>query len=229
MDLSKIVVTVYDVFGYLLPGYIVLFALSLAESTFTSTWFLSLSLFSVHALPFAVAAYLSGQASHAVASLLTESKRCRTWIQAPRERLGAPLYATVRAEVDAAYGRSVKTTGAADTLEPYLLADAYVVAAGAGVERDLLTAREGFFKQAIVAFVALAVVLVLCLLAGGAVVQTRPGLLTPLGFWPTLTLTALTIGVCALFRLRFGFYHRIKMNNTMLLFLALRARERRLS
>src|SRR5687767_9125405 len=102
MDLSKIAVTVYDVFGYLLPGYVVLFALSLAEATFTGTWFLSLSLFSAHALPFAVAAYLCGQASHAVASLLTESKRCRTWIQAPRERLGATLYATVRAEVDAA-------------------------------------------------------------------------------------------------------------------------------
>ena len=34
MDLSKIAVTVYDVFGYLLPGYVVLFALSLVESTF---------------------------------------------------------------------------------------------------------------------------------------------------------------------------------------------------
>src|SRR4051812_27811285 len=115
MDLSKIAVTLYDVFGYLIPGYVVLFALSLAESTFAGTWFLSLSLLSSHPLPFAVAAYLSGQACHAVASLLTESQGCRRWIQAPRERLGDRLYATVRGEVDAAYGGSINTAATKDT------------------------------------------------------------------------------------------------------------------
>ena len=118
-------------FGYLIPGYVVLFALSLAESTFTGTWFLSLLLLSSQPLTFAVAAYLCGQACHAVASLLTESKECGRWIQAPRERLGDRLYATARGEVDAVCGGSINTAATKDTLEPYLLTDAYVVAAGA--------------------------------------------------------------------------------------------------
>jgi hypothetical protein len=227
VDLNKIAVTLYDVFGYLLPGYVVLLACSIVEATFIGTWFLSLSLFGSHALPFAVAAYFMGQISHAIASSLTEAKKLRPLIQAPRERLSAPLYAAVRAELDAAYGAGIELSRGTTTLEPYLLADAYLTVAGAGAERDLLMAREGFFKQSVVAFAILTLVLVAATVTGGAEIQSRPGLLNAVSLWPSF-LAALLVGlVTAMFRLRFGFYHRIKMNNTMLLFLAHRAKERR--
>jgi hypothetical protein len=227
VDLNKIAVTLYDVFGYLLPGYVVLLAGSLVESTFFGTWFLSLSLFGGHPVPFAIAAYFMGQVSHAIASWLTESKRLRTVIQAPRERLAPPLYSAVRAELEAAFGPRVDLDRSTGALEPFLLADAYLTAVGAGAERDLLSAREGFFKQSVVAFAVLALVLLgAAVAAGGATVQSRPGVLTGLRFWPTLLSALLVASVAALFRLRFGFYHRVKMNNTMLLFLAHRSKER---
>lgn len=226
MDLSKIAVTLYDVFGYLLPGYVILLACSVIEATFLGSWFLSLSLFSAHAIPFAIAAYFMGQVGHAIASWCTESKKLRRIIQAPRERLTPTLYAAVRAELETTYGRGLRITQDAGTLEPYLLADAYLAAAGASADRDLMIAREGFFKQSVVAFAALASTLVAALVAGGARIQSRPGALTEIGLWPTLLLAVVTIAVSAAFRLRFGFYHRIKMNNTMLLFLAHRAKGR---
>lgn len=222
MDLSKIAVTLYDVLGYLLPGYVVLFACSILEATFIGSWFLSLSLFSAHPLPFAVAAYFMGQVGHAVASWCTESKKLRSIIQASRERLRPSLYSSVRTELEAAYGLQLgKDCG---TLEPYLLADAYLAAAGASADRDLMAAREGFFKQSVIAFALLAVVLVAALVEGGASVQSRPGAISALGMRPTLLVAALAMSIAAAFRLRFGFYHRIKMNNTMLLFLAHRAK-----
>jgi hypothetical protein len=93
VDLSKIAVTLYDVFGYLLPGYVLLFACSVFEATFLGTWFLSLSFLTAHALPFAVAAYFLGQVGHAIASWCTEHPKLRRIVQAPRERLTQTLYA----------------------------------------------------------------------------------------------------------------------------------------
>ena len=59
---AEIAITLYDLFGYLLPGYVVLFAASLIEATFVGTWFLSLSLLRDQAPAFAVVAYFMGQA-----------------------------------------------------------------------------------------------------------------------------------------------------------------------
>lgn len=225
MNFDKLAITLYDVFGYLLPGYVVLFAVSLVEATFVGTWFLSLVLIRSHALAFAVVAYFLGQACHAIASWLTEHRRLRAVVQASRERLSPAMFGAVRAELEAAYGLSTRI--AEDTLESYLLADAYVIAAGAGTERDVVTAREGFFKQSIVAFMLLAIALMAAVIGGGARFQTQPGMISLLPFWPTVAFAVATVAIGLLFRMRFGFYHRIKINNTMLLFLALRARERK--
>ena len=226
MGLDKIAVTLYDVFGYLLPGYVVLLALSIAEATFAGTWFISLSLFGSHPVPFAVAAYFAGQLTHGCASALTEASRLRRFIQVPRARLEGVLLNAVRVELKAAYGAAIDNLNVTDNLSLFLLADAYVVASGAGAERDLLTAREGFFKQSVVAFAILTFVMFACVLAGGASIQTHPGLIVRVSGWLTAAACVLLLATALVFRLRFGFYHRIKINNTMLLLLAIRARER---
>ncbi len=226
MDLNKVAVTLYDVFGYLLPGYVALLALSIIESTFVGTWLLSLSLLSAHALPFAVVAYFLGQLSHAVAAAVTESRRHRALIQAPRGRLSPKLSHAVRSELARAYGSADDFLADDDRLEAYLLADAYVSAAGSGADRDVLVAREGFFKQSIVAFVLVAAVLTAGAVAGGIRLQPRPGAMISIPVSWTAGTALSTFGAVYLLRLRFGFYHRIKLNNTLLLFLAIRARER---
>ena len=224
MNLDKLAISVYDFLGYLLPGYVVLIACSLLESTFSGTWFLSLSLIAGNALAFAVVAYLMGHVVHAIAAALTQSKRLRSMIQGSSERLTDPVASVVKSELDAAYGDGIDAKGRSN-LDVYLLADAYVLASGGGVERDILIAREGFFKQSVAAFALMTVLLIAADLGGGVLVQTRPGGLYPLGFWASLVLTAVAVGITALFRLRFGFYHRIKINNTLRLFLALRAKK----
>jgi hypothetical protein len=50
VSLDKLTIGVYDLLEYLLPGYVVLIAYSLVESTFVGTWFLSLGLLSTHAV-----------------------------------------------------------------------------------------------------------------------------------------------------------------------------------
>ncbi|MBP7620182.1 MAG: hypothetical protein KA745_04360 [Gemmatimonadales bacterium] len=225
MNFDKVAVTLYDVLGYLLPGYLILLALSLGESTFATSSFLSLSVLTTHYIPSTVAAYFAGQAAHAVASSVTES-RFRKVIQASREKLSSELYARMLSELEAVYGKEALPKAEKGNLEAYLLADSYLVAAGRGADRDVLLAREGFFKQSVVAAVALLVVLASSLAVGGVAVQPSPGVRTPVAWWPTMTATLLALAVVLLFRLRFGFYHRIKMNNTFLLFLAVRVTER---
>ncbi len=225
MSIDKLAISVYDFLGYLLPGYVLLIACSLVESTFVGTWFLSLSLIGTNALAFAAVAYILGHVAHAIVGSLMPSKRWRSIVMAPRERLAGPVASLVHQELDATYGERFDSKSRIP-LDVYLLADAYVVASGGSVERDMLVAREGFFKQSVVAFMMTAAVLVAADLYGGLVVQTRPGAFYPLGPFPSLALTVAVVTTAALFRLRFGFYHRIKINNTLRLFLALRVKER---
>ncbi len=151
LDLSKIVVTLYDVFGYLLPGYVVLVACSIIEATFVGTPFLSLSFFGSHPLQFAVVAYFLGHVSHSIASWISGSERGRALLRTSPKRMNAELCAAARSELNVAYGLNEEVRDALTRLEVYMLADAYLVAAGASAERDLLVTREGFFKQSVLA------------------------------------------------------------------------------
>lgn len=223
MNLDKLAIGLYDFLGYLLPGYVVLIACSIAEATFVGTWFLSFDLIVKNPIAFAAIAYFMGHVAHAVAAGVT--KRARWLIQAATKRLAEPIASVVKSELNATYGEAIDAANCSK-LDVYLLADAYVLASGGGAERDMLIAREGFFKQSVAAFALVTIVLVATDVRGGVLVQTRPGALYPLGLCPSLLMTVIVFGITALFRLRFGFYHRIKIDNTLRLFLALRAKER---
>jgi hypothetical protein len=224
MSIDKLAIGVYDFLGYLLPGYVVLVACSIIESTFVRTWFLSLEFIVKSPIAFAAIAYFMGHVAHAVASGIT--KRAKRLIQAPTKRLAEPIASVVKSELDATYGEAIHAANLSK-LDVYMLADAYVLASGGGAERDMLIAREGFFKQSVAAFALVTLVLLAADARGGVLVQTRPGVVYGLGFLPSVLVTVFVIAIAALFRLRFGFYHRIKIDNTLRLFLALRAKERR--
>jgi hypothetical protein len=166
-----------------------------------------------------------GHVLHAIAASLTRSKRLRPIIQGSTARLADPTLAVVKTELDATYGEEIDAR-ARNNLEIYLLADAYVLASGGSSDRDMLIARGGFFKQSLAAFALMSVAAIAGVLRGGLLVQTQPGRVYPLGFWVSLAVAVAAVVVVELFRSRFGFYHRVKIDNTLRHFLALRAKER---
>jgi hypothetical protein len=72
MNFEKVSLTLYDVFGYIVPGYVMLLVASLAESTFGKTGFLSLSDTTDNVLISIIAAYFLGNICHSIGSLLRE-------------------------------------------------------------------------------------------------------------------------------------------------------------
>ena len=226
MNFERLAISVYDFLGYLLPGYVVLIACSLIESTFFGTWFLSLAFLTTHAVAFATIAYFMGHVAHAIASAMTTSKRWKPIIQARTERLADPTRAVVRAELDRTYGTDIQAK-TLNNLDTYSLADAYIVATGGSSERDMLIAREGFFKQSVTAFAVMSAVSMSSLFKGGLIIQTQPGRVYSLGAAMSIAAVFSAVVVTILFRSRFGFFHRVKINNTLRHFLAIRAKEHR--
>jgi hypothetical protein len=222
MGLDKISVTLYDLLGYLLPGYVLLLACSVAEASY---WERS-SLFSVSRISrnpvlAAVAAYFLGQASHAVASWI-KAKRYRWFDDRGSYRLSPEVADRVYEVILETYGIKPDGDRKLSKIDRYLLADSYIVASGGSVERDIMTAREGFFKASSVAFAALALTVLSTLFAPHTRVQTQPDVF----IYPTrlsvVALTAFLLLFVWLFRQRFIFFSCVKNNNALLTFLALR-------
>lgn len=223
MSLDKISLTLYDFLGYLLPGYVLILVCSLVESTFLGTNLFSLSCITDNLLPITVIAYFLGQASHGIGSLLKEWRY--GWFSDRSLRLSSPLLERVQEVAKDTYGVKLGDGEKLDTLELYLLADSYVVASGGSIERDVLMAREGSFKASMVAFGFLSLVLFSSLIVGGTKIQAQPGTFTRLTWITTTALAVVTLCLTLLFRRRFVFFNRVKVNNALLAFLALREKD----
>lgn len=219
MSLDKIGLTLYDFLGYLLPGYVWVFVFSVVESTFGSTSFLSLSTLGENMLLVTLASYFLGHASHAIGSVLKQWRR--KWFSSSENRLSSSLYDQVQKGAQAAYGIKLSQPDKLGTLETYLLADCYVVASGGSRERDILLVREGFYKAGMVAFALLLLVSLVSIFAGGMTIQTQPRVFAELSIGTTVALTFFVIFLTFIFRRRFAFFGRVKVNNTLLIFLAL--------
>jgi hypothetical protein len=223
MSLDKMSLTVYDFLGYLLPGYVLVFGCSLLESTFLDSDLFCLSRLTDALLLFTILAYFLGHAGHRIGSLLKDWRY--SWFRDQNLRLSAPVFERVRKVVKDAYGIKLDEEAKLDTLETYLLADSYVVASGGSTERDVLMAREGFSKASMVAFGFLSLILFSSLIVGGTKVQTQSGTFTHLTWITTTVLAMAMLCLTLLFRRAFIFYNRIKINNTLLTFLALREKD----
>lgn len=232
MNLDKAALTLYDFLGYLLPGYVLIFVSSLVESTFLNTALLSLSTIGKNLLIATVAAYFLGQASHRVASLGRDWNRRirkgknRLTGRMNDNRLHPAVYGRVLEEIKDAYSLDLAEGDKLGGLDIYLLADSYVVASGASPERDMLMAREGFFKTSMVAFGIMFLVFVGSLLVGGLKIQSQPGAVTQMNSVATGLVALAALGLAALFRTGFNFYNQIKSNNIRTIFLALRSKDK---
>lgn len=224
MGLDKISVTLYDLLGYLLPGYVLLLACSVAEASFWGSSVFALSRISRNPILSAVVAYFLGQASHAIGSWV-KMKKFRWFDDRGSYRLNHEITERVTKALQETYGLEFEGDKKLSKIDRYVLADSYIVATGGSVERDILMAREGFFKASVVAFAALGLTVFSTLFAPVAKIQVQPGVF----FFPNrlglVSLTIILLLLVWLFRQRFIFFSCIKTNNALVTFLALRQKD----
>jgi hypothetical protein len=221
MGLDKISVTLYDLLGYLMPGYVLLLACSVAEASFWGSSVFAPSRISRNPILAAIIAYFLGQASHAIGSLI-KAKRYKWFDDKKRYSLNPAITQRATEVLQETYGLKLEKDKSLSNLDRYLLADSYIVASGGSVERDIIMAREGFFKASMIAFAVLGLTVFSTLFAPVARIQVQPGIFvfpTKLG---VILLTALLVALVWLFRQRFIFFSCVKSNNSLLTFLSLR-------
>jgi protein-S-isoprenylcysteine O-methyltransferase Ste14 len=221
MGLDKISVTLYDLLGYLLPGYVLLLACSIAEASFWGSGVFALSRISRNPILAAVVAYFLGQASHAVGSWI-KTKRYKWFDDRGSYRLNPEVCEQVSQVLQETYGLKLGEDKKLSKIDRYVLADSYIVASGGSVERDILMAREGFFKASVVAFAVLSLTVFSTLFAPVARIQVQPGVFVFPNRFGIISLTIILLLLVWLFRQRFIFFNCIKTNNALLTFLALR-------
>lgn len=215
MKFDSISLTLFDLLGYLLPGFVFLLCFSILEATFFHSTVFSLSAVSAHPAFFSVVAYFLGHVAHALGS---EVKRIRfRWFTSKQDRLGKQLYSFARHGLSffakEGFGDAQEKPSALDF---YVVAESYLIATGHTQERDLLIAREGFYKASMVPLGLLAGVLLSSLFHGGASIiysddyqlATASGLVTGLSTVGAVLLTVL-------FRRRYMFFNRLKNSHVL--------------
>jgi hypothetical protein len=222
LGLDKITLTLYDLLGYLLPGYILLFACSILEASFYGTSMFSLSHMGKNPILSVIVAYFLGQISHAIASII-KSKKHRWFNDRGRYGLNPQINKRVVTALKETYAIDLEPNQELSRLDVYLLADNYILASGGSVERDILTSREGFFKSSMFAFFVLGIAIFSTLFSRMPRIQIEPTnyvLLTKLSI---VTVAIAFLLLSWLFRERFIFFNRAKSSNALLTFLALRS------
>lgn len=250
MNFDKISVTLYDLLGYLLPGYILVIALAVLESTFLGSTLLTLQGIKSNPLPFSVVAYFLGQFCHAMGTTLKtklrphsktiqdkisefptgtgQKRRLKKWL-AIIEPCGAPMDENLEAEVEKEICAAFELTpnqlgegGSRRDLNTYLLADGFILALGVGGEREIFQAREGFFKAATIAFLVLAALFGSSILVGGASINRTATDTAGVNWWQAVLLGSACFGFALIAWGRRAFFSCLKKTHVKLLFLALR-------
>lgn len=222
MSLDKISVTLYDLLGYLLPGFVLLLVFSIAEASF----FGNSSLFALprieqHPLISSIFAYFLGHASHGAGSWLIDKRH--KWFAYKGFKLSPAVMRRVSQTINETYRLEMEEDEKLSSAETYFLADSYIVAHGGSTERDILTAREGFYKATMIAFA----VLFITLLSTAFIrtrIQIQSGVFTTVNWVGTILISAGVLLLVGLFRQRYMFFNCIKKSNTMRTFLALQHR-----
>lgn len=217
--MDKISVTLYDLLGYVLPGCVILFTLSVIEATFLGSHHLAISAFAKNFGLSAVACYFLGAVAHSIGSILKD--RLPKLFCDKSNRLDTDILNRAREIAKDIYGFSRDDKRELTNLETYLLADSYVVASGRLVEREVLMAREGFYKASMVAMALLSITLLCAAIFGGATVQFGTASSQAFSRIATLSFALCAAALTMVFRRSFRFFNRIKVNNTILLFMAI--------
>jgi len=221
MESNKITLTLFDILSFLLPGYVVLLALSIIEATFFSSDLLALSILSDNWLISSVIAYFLGQFSHRIASFLNNKRP--TWFENRDLRLMDSIYYHIRDLLAEFHSIEFKEGERIHSLETYLLADNYIIASGKTAERDSLIAREGFHKTSMIAFAILTVTALGTIFYGGLKLQFSSGVYVSLNIVGTIIASSFLLMITLVFWRGYAFFNRLKINNILLLAMTLRS------
>jgi len=226
MNLEKITTTIYDILGYVIPGFIVLFAFCIADASFVHSHSLCLQRLSKHPVFTTVLAYVSGLVCHVIAAWLkTQFPR---HFDSSKNRISERISARVHAELHEFYSIPKSEEQNLSTLETYQLSEAYSSVSGGFADREVYMAHEGFSKSAMVSTFFLGIIAFATVFMGGTVIQigTSPITYVHFNWWGTLVGSLGILGITILFKKRFLFFNRLKNNYTLLAFLARRLKDK---
>ncbi len=198
--LKDIRVTLYDVFGFLLPGMVFL------TSVLVLVWAVYLPRIPLAAVDLPavawtgllVAAYFAGHVAQAISIQLVR------WASTPEQRLlgrcksGRCVVGSLPAPIrDAAKQRAAEILGAdldrVDAKWFYRICDQVVAQRGRVADRDVYIYREGFYRGTAASFLMLALATLVRAVVPGASVQVSGAPLT-IGRWTLPLLSAVFLG-----------------------------------
>lgn len=222
MESGKFGLTLFDILGYLFPGYLVVFSLSFFESTYLPTSILSFESISKNLFFFTIVAYFLGHLCHIIGSLVKD----RAYrFMSKKDRLNGVLYEKFRKEICKTYSISTEEAAKLNKLDMYTLADNFIVSSGLLEERSSLIVREGFHKSASIAFGTFFLIVFSSIFRGGLKFQGAAGSVEPIGIGATVVFSVVLLLIFLMFVNRYVFFNRIKVNSTYLLFLAIRKKQ----
>ncbi len=222
MESGKFGLTLFDILGYLFPGYLMVFSLSFFESTFLSTSLLSFESISKNLFFFTIIAYFLGHLCHIIGSLIKD--RAFSFMN-KKDRLNGVLYEKFWKEICKTYSISADEAAKLNKLDMYTLADNFIVSSGLLEERSSLVVREGFHKSASIAFGSFFLIVFSSIFRGGLKFQGATGSVEPIGIGATVLFSVVLLLIFSLFVNRYVFFNRVKVNSTYLLFLAIRKKQ----
>jgi len=224
MNSEKLGLTLFDIVGFLLPGYVLIFCISLIEATFLNSGYVSMQNIGDNWFFFTILAYFCGHICHNIASMV--KSRFFQHLGNKKYRLNGKIVEKVTATLAETYNLNSKDINSMNTLDMYLLADSYVVSRGGGEERSSLLVREGFHKSVTTAFGVLFLTFLSSNFAGGVKFRLDDNTINSFNLVVSNIFAGFSLALFFLFANRFVFYNRMKINNTYLLFLAYREKEK---
>jgi hypothetical protein len=218
MSLDKLGLTLYDFLGRLFPGLVILFMLSVLEATFSESSILSFSSINEYLILATIFAYFLGHICHALGAFVRQ--KFYRYFTDQKNKLRPEIINQVRAVAKDTYGIELKQGEDLTNLDIYILAENWIETSGAGDQKEIFIAQEGFYKGTMVAVFLLSITAFISLIKGGMMFQLEPGEITQISFLQTCVFGAVGLISTLLFRERFMFFNRLKINKILVTFLA---------
>lgn len=218
--LNNFAFTLYEVFGYLLPGGVVLAALvTLYWAVFAPQ--MPLSLVDLQAgmvtwVAVIFASYLLGHAAQALGNIWLHG--IEDSVLNPRNG-SAPAWMRERARQAASETLTVNP----EKLEPlwvFRALDECAIQRGKDGDRDIFVYREGFYRGTAISLFLLTAALLLRLVLPGASIQFTKGLFH-VSRWATLTTSVMSCGIAYLFLRRYQRFAEYRVTRAVLAALVL--------
>jgi hypothetical protein len=219
MNIEKASISIFDLFGYILPGFVCITAIAILISSTVNESNLLISNLSSSWITLTIAAYYLGQLCHRIGSLF--KVKFPKLFRSGDKGISDHLYYHLRNSLADSCKLELKDDQKINTLETYILAESVVVASGRTEERDSLMAREGFHKSSMIAFGLLSIILIMVTFMEGVKLSLSADFIIHTNNWQAALMILSSLLFTIMFRQGYIFYNRLKITNILLLALTL--------